>query len=113
MGCAAVDVLGLDQLEVDLTKVSDAELAQLALTNDQEVWNEFVRRFEPVIRIALGRTLAVGKKLLCSDSVDDALGEYWIALLKSDRQWLRRFDPSTGYTLATWLGTLAWDVGQK
>src|SRR5690349_8117819 len=92
---------------------SDAELAQLALTNDAAIWSEFVERFEPVVRHQLGRTLAAGSKLTSSDSVDDALGEFWVALLKDDRAWLRRFDPSRDITLATWLGVLAWDVGNK
>jgi hypothetical protein len=92
---------------------SDAELAQLALTNDAAVWSEVVERFEPVVRHQLGRTLAAGSKLTSSDSVDDALGEFWVALLKDDRAWLRRFDPSRDITLATWLGVLAWDVGNK
>jgi hypothetical protein len=97
----------------NLTDLDDAELARRALTNDPDVWREFVRRFEPVIRKQLGRTLAAGPNLLCSDSVDEALGDYWVALLNKDRDWLRRFDASKGFLLATWLGVLAWDVGNK
>jgi hypothetical protein len=97
----------------DLTDLDDAELARRALTNDPEIWREFIRRFEPVIRTQLGRTLDAQPKLLCSDSVDEALGDYWVALLNRDRDWLRRFDPNRKILLATWLGVLAWDVGNK
>ena len=31
-----------------------------------------------------------GKKLLSSDSVDEVLSEYWVALLGHERAWLRR-----------------------
>ncbi|HXF35167.1 MAG TPA: hypothetical protein VN603_11405 [Candidatus Acidoferrales bacterium] len=97
----------------NLRDLDDAELARQALTNDPAVWRELVRRFEPVIRKQLGRTLAAQPALLCSDSVDEALGDYWIALLNNDRDWLRRFDATKGFLLATWLGVLAWDVGNK
>src|SRR6202165_185453 len=52
----------------NLTELDDAELARRALTNDRDVWKEFVRRFEPVIRKELGRTLSAGTHLLCNDS---------------------------------------------
>jgi hypothetical protein len=96
----------------DLRALSDAELARRALTNDGDTWAELTRRFEPVLRKEIGRTLAAGKKLLASDSVDEVLSEYWVALLGHDRTWLRRFD-SSRTMLATWLGVLAWDVANK
>ena len=113
MGSAALKLVELADAKECIADLDDTELARRALTNDPAVWAEFVRRFEPVIRTALGRTLAAGKKFLCSDSVDDALSEYWIALLKNDRAWLRRYDPTSGKKLGTWLGVLAWDVGNK
>lgn len=106
-------VAHVSDAHVDATELPDTELLALALTQDQAAWSELVRRFEPVIRTQLGRTMAVGQKLLASDSIDDALGEFWIALIKDDREWLRRFDPQAGKTLAGWLGVLAWDVGNK
>lgn len=84
-----------------------------ATTNDPNVWFVFVRRYEPLIRKQLGRALAKGRKYLSSDSIEDALSEFWIALLKSDRKWLRRYRGDRGASLATWLGALAWDVGTK
>ncbi len=93
---------------------NDATLALTAgLTDAAEVWRELVRRFEPVIRHQLARTLGMCRKLLSSDSVDEALAEYWLALLKDNRVWLLRFDPFEGASLATWLCTLARDVGAK
>ena len=91
----------------------DAELASRALTNDPATWEALVARYERSIRAQLARTLAAGSDVLCSDSVDEALGDYWAALLRDDRAWLRRYDPSRGYTLCTWLTVLAWDVGNK
>lgn len=99
--------------QFDVAELPDVNLARLALRDDPIAWAELVRRFEPVIRTQLGRTLAAGQKLLSSDSVDEALGEFWIALLNRDRDWLRRFDPQGGKTLAGWLGVLAWDVANK
>lgn len=52
----------------DLRALSDAELARRALTNDGDTWAELTRRFEPVLRKEIGRTLAAGKKLLSSDA---------------------------------------------
>jgi hypothetical protein len=99
--------------ETPLRDLHDAELARRALTNDPAVWAELVRRFKPLIRKQLSRAMAGGGRVLCSDSIDEALGEYWIALLKNDRNWLRRYDSSSGRSLAKWLGVLAWDVGTK
>jgi hypothetical protein len=96
-----------------LGREDEAELARRALTNAPDVWAELVARYEPSIRVQLARTLAAGADVLCSDSVDEALGEYWIALLRNDRAWLRRFDASRGYALSTWLTALAWDVATK
>src|SRR5437868_505237 len=76
MGSAALKLVELEDAKECIADLDDTELARRALTNDRAVWAEFVRRFEPVIRTALGRTLAAGKKFLCSDSVDDALSEY-------------------------------------
>ena len=91
----------------------DSTLALCALTNDPDVWGVFVERFEPLIRQQLGRTLAAGRKFLPNDALDDALGEYWIALLRDDRAWLRRYDSMGGATFRSWLRALAWDVGTK
>jgi hypothetical protein len=96
-----------------LADVDEGELARRALANDCEVWRELVRRYEPSIRVQLARTLSAGADLLCSDSVDETLGEYWIALLNNDRAWLRRFNPALGHALSTWLTVLAWDVANK
>jgi hypothetical protein len=112
MQTATIDEL--DQLpSTPFAQLDDAELARRALTNDSDVWAEFVRRFKPLIRTQLGRVLAGGRRFLCSDSIDEALSEYWVALLKNDRAWLRRFNPASGHPLAKWLGVLAWDVGNK
>jgi hypothetical protein len=96
-----------------LADLDDGDLARRALTNDRDVWREFVARYEPSIRTQLARTLAAGREVLCSDSIDEALGDYWIALLNNDRAWLRRFDPELGHELRTWLNVLAWDVATK
>jgi hypothetical protein len=105
----------LDQTraEESVADLDDAELVRRALTDDARAWGELVRRFRPLIRKQLGRAMARWRRFLCSDSVDEALSEYWIALLKNDRAWLRRFNPASGHPLAKWLGVLAWDVGNK
>lgn len=96
------------------TPVDDKSLAlSAATTNDPSVWVVFVQRYEPLIRKQLGRALAKGRKYLSSDSIDDALSEFWIALLKRNRKWLRRYRADRRASLGTWLGALAWDVGRK
>src|SRR5438876_824916 len=45
-----------NETSFNLTDLDDATLARRALINDEDVWREFVRRFEPVIRHQLGRT---------------------------------------------------------
>lgn len=97
----------------DGAQLDDAAIAQRALTNDPVAWQALVDRCENSIRIELARALAAGKKVLCSDSVDEALGDFWVRLLQDDRAWLRRYDATRGYTLTTWLSALAWDVGNK
>jgi hypothetical protein len=98
-----------EQTGTNLRTLADAELARRALTNDDDAWRELVRRFSPVLRDEIGKTLGGNKKLLCSDSVDEVMGEYWLALLANDREWLRRFNAKRT-KLATWLCVLAWSV---
>ena len=102
-----------DESRARLRASDEATLALCALTNDPDVWQVFIERFEPLIRRELGRTLAAGRKFLANDAEDDALGWFWIALLKDDREWLRRYDWAGGSTFASWLRALAWDVGTK
>jgi RNA polymerase sigma-70 factor (ECF subfamily) len=98
----------------DLRSLDDGSLAyRAALSNDRAAWAEMLRRFEPVIRHQLGRSLSAAHSLLSSDSLDDAMQEFWLAVLKKDRAWLLRFEPERGHKLASWLGLMAWDVGSK
>ena len=99
--------------QVDGAKLDDTTIAQRALTNDPVAWAALIERCEKSIRIELARALKAGEDVLCSDSVDEALGDFWVRLLQDDRAWLRRYDPTRGYALTTWLSALAWDVGNK
>ncbi len=104
----------LNSNPANLRDLDDAALAaRVATSNDSAAWTEMLRRFEPVIRHQLGRSLSAAHSLLSSDSLDDAMQEFWLAVLKKDRAWLRRFEPERGHKLASWLGLLAWDVGCK
>jgi hypothetical protein len=110
MGAAAM-LKNASVVDREPGSIDDVELARRAGSNDCDAWRELVRRFTPGIRWQLGRTLAARQRLLCSDSVDEALGEFWMALIKNDRAWLRRFDGR--HSLANWLNVLAWDVATK
>src|SRR5438128_197797 len=97
------------QVAAELAALDEGELARRLLTNDRDVWAFFMNKYTPLIKHQIGRTLNRRRSILSSDSVKDALGEFWGRLLKNDRAWLRKFDPSKR-TLEKWLSALAWDV---
>ena len=93
------------QVEAELAALDEGELARRLLTNDRDVWAFFMNKYTPLIKYQIGRTLNRRRKILFNDSVQDALGEFWVRLLDHDRGWLRRFDPSKR-TLEEWLSAL-------
>jgi len=110
---AAASVRGLGGSETGVRDLEELELLRRVIANDPAAWREFIRRFEPVIRHQIGRSIWPHRAALSSDSMADVLGEFWIYVLKNDRAALRAYDPAKGSRLSSWLGMLAMQTAWK
>lgn len=74
---------------------------------ERDAWRAFRERFGPVIRCCVAKTLRRYGATFSADDVDDLSADVWLQLLRDDRSRLRRYDPSRGFRLSTWLGMIA------
>jgi hypothetical protein len=94
---------------IKLAEIDDTALVALLLTKNEAAWRELVRRYEPVLRGQVGRTLARAmRQVLDSDAVDDVIGDLYLHVLENDMMKLRVWARGQrAGTLAAWLGLLA------
>ncbi|HJU24989.1 MAG TPA: hypothetical protein VJ891_20995 [Casimicrobiaceae bacterium] len=97
------------------TKATDAELLQGVLRNDPEAWQVFIRRFEPVIRLQIGKTLSPHMHAgeIPNDSIDEVVSIVWETILENDRSRLRAHNPAKGSRLGSWLGMIATNLAHN
>jgi DNA-directed RNA polymerase specialized sigma24 family protein len=112
---AAVRDLGhQEERAASLRDLEETELLRRVIANDATAWDEFIRRYERVMRHQIRRSLSPHRRVVnSSDSMDDIMGEVWIYLLKKDRASLRAYDPAKGMRLASWMGMLATQTAWK
>jgi DNA-directed RNA polymerase specialized sigma24 family protein len=88
--------------------MAEHDLVHEVVHGSNTAWREFMRRYEPVIRHQIGKTLAgPGRDLSPSDAVDDILSRLWLMLIENDMSRLRAYNPTKGARLQSWLGLIA------
>src|SRR5262245_33012948 len=90
-----------------MARLDEAALLQGALQRDRLAWREFMRRYEPVARQRISRVLASRKSAHSSAVIDEVMSDFYLRLLDDDMRKLRKFDPSRGAALRTWLAMVA------
>lgn len=83
-----------------------AEL-QAVLSGDALAWQRFYRRYRPLITACVVQTLRSCRVPFARDDLEDYVSDVWLALLRRDAAGLRRFDPSRGRTLPSWIRLIA------
>lgn len=94
---------------------TDAELVEGVLRNDPEAWQVFIRRYEPIIRLQIGKTLSLHMHAgeLPSDSIDEVVSIVWETILENNRSRLRAYNPKKGSRLGSWLGLVATNLARN
>src|SRR6266567_4665208 len=73
--------------------MSDEELVRLCLSSqDETLWAEFVRRFQPVIAGVIFKRLSRCSRWIDRGSVDDLVGDVFLKICKDDFKALRNFE---------------------
>lgn len=73
--------------------MSDEELVRLCLASqDETVWAEFVRRFQPVIAGVIFKRLSRCPRWIDRGNVDDLVGDVFLKICKDDFKVLRNFE---------------------
>jgi RNA polymerase sigma factor (sigma-70 family) len=88
-------------LDADVDPILEACLA-----GEPDAAERFVTAFDPVVREAIGRFLALRARGR-TDMVDDLAHEVFLALFRDDRRKLRTFAGRDGCSLAGWLRVVA------
>ena len=83
-----------------------AEL-QAVVSGDALAWQRFYRRYRPLITACVVQTLRSCRVPFARDDLEDYVSDVWLALLRRDAAGLRRFDPSRGRTLPSWIRLIA------
>lgn len=92
---------------MNLGSPSPNELARLCLSaNTTEVWEEFVRVFQPVIRTSIKRT-AARWGAATPQFVEDMVQEVFVSLCAKDRKILRAFVPKEENSIFGYLKRIA------
>ena len=92
-------------------RVTSAELIEVCLNSPQEGWDEFVRRFQPLIAIVIVRTL---RRCITPNPnlVDDLVQESYLKLCANDFRVLREFKCHHECALMGFLKVVASNVAQ-
>lgn len=73
--------------------MSDEELVRLCLASqDETLWAEFVRRFQPVIAGVVFKRLSRCPRWIDRSDVDDLVGDVFLKICKDDFKVLRNFE---------------------
>lgn len=92
---------------VDWSTPRGATELEAVLQGDRQAWLRFYRRYHPLITACVFHVLRSRNIRFSRDDVQDHVSEVWLSLLRHDAVGLRRFDPSRGRSLPSWLRLLA------
>ena len=86
----------------------EAELEfERVLAGDRQAWHGFYGRYQPLIAGCVAHVLRSRNVPFNQDDLDDFVSEVWLSLLRRDAVGLRRFDPTRGRSLPSWIRLLA------
>lgn len=92
---------------------SERELVEHMIARREGAWEEFLRRYDRMVRGMTASLLRRFSANLSSSDADEVRSQFLLSLLARDMVKLRRFDPDRGVRLTTWVGLMvtnaAWD----
>jgi DNA-directed RNA polymerase specialized sigma24 family protein len=100
----------IDWLFPDVRHFDQPTLRAQVLAGDPEAFGELMRRYEPLVRQEMLRALT-GSMLTSSDTLEEVLAEFWVALLGDRMGRLRTWGPDRD--LGAWLRLLAWQTSMS
>lgn len=89
----------------------DSELVDACLRSNPQAWQEFVRRFQPMIASVITKTLRQWNRPVAA-LVDDLVQETYLKLCSNDFKALRKFECRYEHSLAGFLKVVASNVTQ-
>jgi len=88
------------------TTLSDLELLEQVLAQDEHAWRELIRRFRGLIFRCITKVLCKYESVLSNEDVNEIFSEVCLNLLRNDMRKLRAYDPDRGSKLGSWIGLI-------
>ena len=85
---------------------NEIELLAEVLGGKSKAWEELQQLYQGLVRACVRRALLRYHAEHNSEDIDDLVADTWLILLQNDKARLRRFDPSRGTKLSSWIGLL-------
>ena len=91
-------------------KQADLSLLEAVIAEEPGAWQTFFKRHERLIMACLRRVYARYHVPMTQEQLEDLVGMTCLDLVKNDYKKLRRFDPTKGYRLSSWIGLIATNI---
>lgn len=85
----------------------DLELLRQLLAGDERAGTRFFERFRETVELSVRQAIARMPVRDRQQELQDVCHDVWLALWERDKARLRRFDPSRGVQLSTWIARVA------
>jgi RNA polymerase sigma-70 factor, ECF subfamily len=103
----------MDHATLDLSSLTDLDLLERLLTQDNQGWREFVRRYDRLIWRCITKVTVRFGNVVGAEDVREVHANFYGVLMANNMHKLRMFKPERGNKLGTWIGMLAincaWD----
>jgi RNA polymerase sigma-70 factor (ECF subfamily) len=86
---------------------SERMLLRRVLRRDERAWNELVRRYRALIFRCITRVTGKYAPYLPNADLDEIYADILFSLLRNDMHKLRRYNPSRGTKLSSWIGMIS------
>lgn len=86
---------------------SERKLLRSVLRNEQQGWNELIRRYRALMYRCISKVATKHAPDLSNADIDEIFSETLMQLLRNDMNKLRQFDPKRGTKLGSWLGLIS------
>ncbi len=85
----------------------DNSLLTAFIEGDLLAGRRFFERYRAYVEACVRRTYKEAGVRASAEDIADTASEIWLALLRDGKRVLRRYDPSRGHRLATWVGVIS------